>query len=255
MAGDEVWELRFCQQTGMQNWAMKPSACTAQHGICAFQCHSTATRESGRENVGRWAVSSESSGIYMLGVVGGGIFQKYLYCPHAAFKIPPVWCSSSSVQSTIQGKGELIFCQFSSLIQLTTSADKCQSLCKSEEKAVGGSLPSFSSSWQRLAQMYYSSSPSDSPLGTKALFWSHQCIFRLHSRYCPWLNQRTAPVPLNRFYCWLWAPCKLLMFWVTLSFSVCYLSFPLLFLSDFKPHMIWKTAITLFSKSISCHSS
>lgn len=135
MAGDEVWEERLCFAS---RWACRIKQCNCLyalvsillHVICAFQHCTTATHQAGRENVGQLSVSSGKPGICVLWVVGEGIFKKCLYCPYTAFNILPIRHSSSSVQPTLQGKVELIFCQFSSLIQLTTSSDKCQSLFK-----------------------------------------------------------------------------------------------------------------------------
>lgn len=172
---------------------------------------------------------------------GGGILQKCHCCPHAAFKIPPILCSSSSVRFTLLGKGELIFCQSSSLIQLTASSDECQSPCKCGERAVGGSHPSLQQQLARantavlLIRTLRFSTKHRIPL----LIMSKSLeISWLDSRHRPWLNQKATPVPLNRFYCWLQNPCKLFMFWVDLSFSIRCLSFPSFCPSDFKPHMI-----------------
>lgn len=100
----------------------------------------------------------------MLRVVVGGIFQKCHYCPHAAFKIPPIRCSRSSVQFTLEGKRPLTFCQFSSLIQLAASV---------QERGEGHS-------WQGLAQLYCSSTPSDSPPSTEPLFRAGLNLQRSH---------------------------------------------------------------------------
>lgn len=108
--------------------------------FCAFQHHTTATHQAERENVGQLSVSSGRPDVW---VVGEGIFKKCLYCPYTAFNIPPIWHSSSSAQPMLRGKVELIFCQFSSLIQRTTSSDKCQSLFKIKKRAVRGRFPSL----------------------------------------------------------------------------------------------------------------
>lgn len=74
---------------------------------------------------------------------GEGMFQKWHYCPHAAFKIPPRCCSSSLVQFALQGRRVLIFCQSKFFNPAHCQFRWCQSQHKSKEWAVGGSRPSL----------------------------------------------------------------------------------------------------------------
>lgn len=139
-------------------------------------------------------------------------------------------------------EGVLIFCPFSSLVQLTAGSDECQSPCKREERAVGGRQSLLSATagkgWHSCIshphpQILHPVLNPSSDHTSKALE-----ILWLDSRYRLWLNQKATPVPLNRFCCWLQNPCKIFMFWVDLSAPVCCLSFPSFYCSDFKPHMI-----------------
>lgn len=114
----QVTALLNVREWGLEGWATSRRAWKIKQAVHAFQFHTTAALCG--LGLG-WKCRMErclvwKSSICTLQVVGRGTFQKCHYCLQAAFKIPPKGCSSSLVQFTLQGKGALRFCKFSSLI-------------------------------------------------------------------------------------------------------------------------------------------